>query len=67
MLDRYLNQGQSIDEIVAAGFDREMVNKIIKLIHKNEYKRRQIPIGPRINRTSFGKDWRYPVTNHFIS
>lgn len=69
ILDRilyaYLNLEKSIDEIVAEGFDRALVTKIINLIHKSEYKRRQAAIGPRINYKSFGKDWRYPITNKF--
>lgn len=65
ILFAYLNHGQSIDEIVEQGFDRETVNKTIQLIHRNEYKRRQAAIGTRINNKSFGKDWRYPLTNGF--
>jgi len=65
ILHAYLNRGQSIDEIIAQGFDRHTVAKVIHLIHKNEYKRRQAAIGPRINYKSFGKDWRYPITNGF--
>ncbi|HLB42202.1 MAG TPA: NAD+ synthase [Gammaproteobacteria bacterium] len=65
ILYAYLNQSQSIDEIVAQGYSRILVTKIINLIHKNEYKRRQAAIGPRINYKSFGKDWRYPITNGF--
>jgi NAD+ synthase (glutamine-hydrolysing) len=65
ILECYLNQSQSIDEIVAVGFERAIVTKVVNLIHKNEYKRRQAAIGPRINHSSFGKDWRYPMTNGY--
>lgn len=65
ILDRYLNQGLSKDEIIAEGFNAEVVNKVINLIYKSEYKRKQSAIGPRINHKSFGKDWRYPITNGF--
>lgn len=65
ILFSYLNQGLSIDEIVAQGFARVMVVKIINMIHKSENKRKQAPIGPHINHKSFGKDWRYPITNGF--
>lgn len=65
ILDYYLNQSKSLEEIAALGFDRECVSKVIKLIRYSEYKRRQAVIGPRINYKSFGKDWRYPVTNGF--
>jgi NAD+ synthase (glutamine-hydrolysing) len=61
----YLNQEQSIDQIVAEGFERATVEKIIRWIHHNEYKRRQSPLGPRINHTAFSRDRRYPVTSGF--
>jgi NAD+ synthase (glutamine-hydrolysing) len=71
VLDRilyaYLNESQSIKEITAQGFDRDTVARVISLVQKNEYKRRQSAIGPRINHKSFGKDWRYPVTNGFMT
>jgi len=62
ILELYLNQEQSIQNIVEQGFDRDVVTKIVNLICKNEYKRRQSPIGPRINHKAFGRDRRYPVT-----
>lgn len=65
ILEAYLNQGLSIDEMVAQGFDANIVTKVVRLIGKNEYKRRQAAIGPHINHKSFGKDWRYPITNGF--
>lgn len=65
ILYAYLNQGLSIEEIVQQGFNQATVEKTVKLIHRNEYKRRQAAIGTRINNKSFGKDWRYPLTNKF--
>jgi NAD+ synthase (glutamine-hydrolysing) len=65
ILDFYLNQGFSLDDIVAQGFDRQMVTRVIKLIHQNEYKRRQAPLGVRINHEAFGRDRRYPVTSGY--
>ena len=65
ILLRYLNQGKRIEEIIADGFDRDIVMKTVKMIHRNEYKRKQSALGPRINIKSFGKDWRYPVTNGY--
>jgi NAD+ synthase (glutamine-hydrolysing) len=65
ILAAYLNQGQSAADIIAAGSDPAIVKKVVNLIRQSEYKRRQAAIGPRINSTSFGKDWRYPVTNGF--
>lgn len=65
ILEMYLNQNLSVEEIVKAGFNTELVTKIVKLIKRNEYKRRQAAIGPRINHHSFGRDWRYPICNGF--
>lgn len=65
ILEYYLNQGLGLDAIVAKGFDKATVNKVIHLIHRSEYKRKQAALGARINEKSFGKDWRYPVTNGF--
>ncbi len=63
ILDLYLNQEQSIQNIVEQGFDPEVVGKIVNLIQKSEYKRRQAPVGPRINHKAFGRDRRYPITS----
>lgn len=65
ILERYMELDQSIEEIVAAGFDAADVDKVTRLIKLNEYKRRQAPIGVRITHRSFGRDWRYPITSRF--
>ena len=65
ILQRYMENDESIEGIIAAGFDRAMVERVTRLIRVNEYKRRQAPIGIRVSHRSFGKDWRYPVTNKF--
>lgn len=65
ILEHYLNDGLNAAEIAAKGFDSSLVERVIRLIHNNEYKRRQGAIGPRINSKSFGKDWRYPITHRF--
>jgi NAD+ synthase (glutamine-hydrolysing) len=65
ILTRYMENDESIDSIVAAGFDAAVVERITRLIKINEYKRRQAPIGIRVSHRSFGKDWRYPVTSQF--
>ncbi len=65
IIERYVEQDQSVAEIVAAGFRREDVDRIVKLVHINEYKRRQAPVGIRITPRGFGKDWRYPITNKY--
>ena len=65
ILDAYLNQSLSTKDIIALGFEQATVEKVVKLVHQSEYKRRQSVIGPRINHKSFGKDWRYPLTNKY--
>ncbi|MBI2748742.1 MAG: NAD+ synthase [Burkholderiales bacterium] len=65
IIDRYMENDQSIATIVAAGFDQADVEKVTRLIKLNEYKRRQSPVGIRVTHRSFGKDWRYPITNRF--
>ena len=65
ILTRYVENDQSIDSIVAAGFDAAVVAHITRLVKINEYKRRQSPVGIRVTPRSFGKDWRYPITNKF--
>jgi NAD+ synthase (glutamine-hydrolysing) len=65
ILELYLNQEQSIDMIVAQGFDHETVAKVVKLVKFSEYKRRQAPVGVRINHKAFGRDRRYPITSGF--
>ncbi len=65
ILERYMENDQSVEEIVAAGFDPAVVSRVTRLIRVNEYKRRQAPIGIRVTHRSFGKDWRYPITNRF--
>ena len=65
ILARYMEQDQSIAEIVAAGFRPEDVERVTRLIKVNEYKRRQAPVGIRITHRGFGRDWRYPITSKF--
>jgi NAD+ synthase (glutamine-hydrolysing) len=65
IVSRFMENDQSSDEIIAAGFARADVEKVTRLIRINEYKRRQSPVGIRVTHRSFGKDWRYPITNKF--
>lgn len=65
IIERYMEHNASAADIVAAGFPREAVGQVVRLIRINEYKRRQAPPGPRITPRAFGRDWRYPVTNGF--
>lgn len=61
----YVEQDLTVEEIVKLGFEEKDVKKIINLIDKNEYKRRQAPIGIKITERAFGKDRRMPITNRF--
>lgn len=65
ILERYMEQDRSIESIIAEGFPASDVEKVTRLIRVNEYKRRQAPVGIRVTHRSFGKDWRYPITNRF--
>jgi NAD+ synthase (glutamine-hydrolysing) len=65
IIERYMENDQSPDSLVAAGFDRADVDKVVRLIRINEYKRRQAPVGIRVTHRSFGKDWRYPITSKY--
>ena len=65
ILERYMENDQGVEEIIAAGFERAVVERVARLIRVNEYKRRQAPVGIRVTHRSFGKDWRYPITGKF--
>ncbi|MCE2660462.1 MAG: NAD+ synthase, partial [Rubrivivax sp.] len=65
ILARYMEDDCSIDDLLAAGFERQTVERVTRLIKLNEYKRRQAPIGIRITHRAFGRDWRYPITSKF--
>lgn len=63
ILRRYVDGDESLTQIVAAGFDRDTVARVIRLVDRNEYKRRQAAIGIRISERAFGRDRRYPMTS----
>lgn len=66
ILQRYIENDESIEEIIAAGFDEAVVKKIITMIYRSEYKRRQAPPGVRITSRAFGRERRYPITSGFL-
>ncbi len=66
IIERFIEQDQSAQAIIADGFDKETVLDVIKLIKRNEYKRSQAPIGTRITQRAFGKDRRYPLTHELF-
>jgi len=55
----------SVDEIAALGYDRTLVGRVLSMVRRNEYKRRQSPPGVRISGRAFGRDWRYPITSGY--
>ncbi|MCG2607688.1 MULTISPECIES: NAD+ synthase [unclassified Acinetobacter] len=63
ILYAYIEEDMSQDDIIAKGFDAEVVKKVIRLVDRNEYKRRQAAIGPRISPRTFGRERRYPIMN----
>ncbi|MBI6162590.1 NAD+ synthase [Serratia liquefaciens] len=65
ILEGYVERDKSVADLVAEGFDEEIVRKVIRLVDINEYKRRQAAVGPRITARNFGKDRRYPITSGF--
>ncbi|MBF0461528.1 MAG: NAD+ synthase [Magnetococcales bacterium] len=67
ILELYVEQEKSVQEMVAAGIDRTVAIQVIERVDRNEYKRRQAPPGVRITQRAFGKDRRYPLTNGFDS
>ena len=65
ILARYIEQDQSADEIIAAGFSLEDVKRVISLVDRSEYKRRQSAVGIKISERAFGRDRRYPITSGY--
>jgi len=65
IISHYMENDGSPEAAIAAGFSSEDVLRVTQLIRVNEYKRRQSPPGIRLTHRSFGKDWRYPITNRF--
>jgi NAD+ synthase (glutamine-hydrolysing) len=65
ILEAYIEDEQSIDEMVSAGFDRETVKRVVQMVDRSEYKRRQAPPGIKITQLAFGRDRRLPITNRF--
>jgi NAD+ synthase (glutamine-hydrolysing) len=63
ILSRHVDQEQSLAEIVGAGFDRGIVERVLKLVRISEWKRRQAAPGPKLSRRAFGRERRYPITS----
>jgi len=65
ILEAFIEDDLSVAEIAARGFDRDVVIRVLEMVKRNEYKRRQAPPGVRISRRAFGRDWRYPITSGY--
>jgi len=65
ILEAFIQEDLSVDQIAARGFDRKVVGRILDLVKRNEYKRRQAPPGVRVSGRAFGRDWRYPITSGY--
>ncbi|MCH8813531.1 MAG: NAD+ synthase [Chloroflexi bacterium] len=65
ILEAYVEGDKSVPEIVELGYDREMVLNVVRMVDRNEYKRRQAPPGVKITPRSFGRDWRPPIANQY--
>ena len=66
-LAAYVEQDKSFEEMVASGFDAELVRRVIRTVERNEFKRRQSPIGVKITPRAFGKDRRMPIVNRYTN
>jgi NAD+ synthase (glutamine-hydrolysing) len=65
ILEAFIEDDLSVAEITARGYDRAVVVRVLEMVKRNEYKRRQAPPGVRISRRAFGRDWRYPITSGY--
>lgn len=65
ILAAFIEEDLSVEEICARGFERDTVIRVLELVRRNEYKRRQAPPGIRISGRAFGRDWRYPITSGY--
>ena len=65
ILEAFIEEDLSVDEICARGYDRATVARVLDMVKRAEYKRRQAPPGVRVSGRAFGRDWRYPITNGY--
>jgi NAD+ synthase (glutamine-hydrolysing) len=65
LLDDYVEHDKGSAELVAAGYDPELVERVIQMVDRSEYKRRQYPPGPKISAKNFGRDRRLPITSRW--
>ena len=65
ILAGFIEEDLSVEEICERGFDRAVVARVLDMVKRAEYKRRQAPPGVRVSARAFGRDWRYPITNGY--
>jgi NAD+ synthetase len=65
IIEAYMEHDESPREISARGYSEADVRKVVGMLKRNEYKRRQAPVGIRVTQRGFGKDWRYPITSQY--
>jgi len=65
IIEAYMERDESPREIIARGFPEADVRRTVGMLKRNEYKRRQSPVGIRVTRRGFGRDWRYPITSRY--
>jgi NAD+ synthase (glutamine-hydrolysing) len=67
IIERHVENGMGLDELIASGFDASVTAQVIRLIATSQYKRQQSAPGTMVTRRGFGGDWRYPMTNKFMA
>jgi NAD+ synthase (glutamine-hydrolysing) len=65
IVEAYVEEDRSVADIIARGLDPAVVSRVVAMIDRNEYKRRQSPVGIKITPRAFGRDWRLPIVNRF--
>jgi NAD+ synthase (glutamine-hydrolysing) len=65
ILEAFIEEDLSVEEICERGYERAVVARVLDMVKRAEYKRRQAPPGVRVSRRAFGRDWRYPITNGY--
>jgi NAD+ synthase (glutamine-hydrolysing) len=65
ILEAFIEHDLSVEEICERGYERAVVARVLDMVKRAEYKRRQAPPGVRVSRRAFGRDWRYPITNGY--
>jgi NAD+ synthase (glutamine-hydrolysing) len=65
ILEAFIEENLSVDQIEARGFERATVVRVLEMVKRSEYKRRQAPPGVRVSSRAFGRDWRYPITSGY--